>query len=753
MRKSLFLAAILFASFAYASKPVDNLSYAKKMADSEMKRHPESWQLDNQTSLKWDYGHGVELQGFLDLYEACGNVKYRDYVIAFADTMINTDGSIKSYNLSDYNIDRVNTGKILFRVYDYTKNEKYIKALKLLRSQMDTHPRNDDGGFWHKKVYPNQMWLDGIYMASPFLAEYAKRFNQPQDYKMVITQFITAARHTYDPANGLYRHACDVSRKMFWADSITGQSKHAWGRAMGWYAMAIVDALDFIPKDVAGRDSMLNILNNIAFQLKRIQDSKTGLWYQVLDRSGDKGNYLESSCSAMFIYALLKAVRMNYINASYRDVAIKAYQGYLKEFVEFDKEGLMNITKACAVAGLGGSNNRSGTYDYYIHEQIRSNDVKAIGPFLMACVEIDKYTKHAYEVVNNMPTFYQQAKGQLTYPLAWRNAKGKNFNEWRNTARKALLTCLKNEPPAPKKYEIETIDKEKRNGYEARKIYFNVSEWSRVPAYLLVPDGKGPFPAILMLHDHGAHFSIGKEKMVRPFNVSKIVSDDADDWVSKCYDNQYVGDYFASQGYVVLSVDALFWGERGQKEGINYDGQQALAANLMQMGMSLGGVITSDDVKSAEFLASLPEVNPKEIGALGFSMGSYRAWMASAATDCIKAAASICWMNTTDSLMTMTNNQNKGGSAFSMLVPNLRLYMDYPDVASIACPKPALFFNGTRDKLFPVEGVKAAYNVMHDAWKSQNAEERLTTKIWDEKHLFNKDMQRETLEFFNRWLK
>ncbi len=371
----------------------DNLTYAVRIADSEMARCPESWQLDFQKTLKWDYCHGVELQAFLNLYEVTGDEKYKDYAISYADTMINADGSIKTYKLEEYNIDRLNTGKMLFRVYEYTKDEKYKKAIDLLRSQMDTHPRNEDGGFWHKKVYPHQMWLDGLYMAAPFMAEYAARYNRPDDFKDIVDQFIIVARHTYDPANGLYRHACDVSKEMFWADSITGQSKHAWGRAMGWYAMAIVDALDFIPENEPGRDSMLYILNNIATQLKRIQDPATGLWYQVLDRSGDVGNYLESSCSSMFMYSLFKAVRKGYIDASYEEVANKAYNGFIKEFIETDENGLTNITRACAVAGLGGSNNRSGDYEYYINEMIRSNDPKAIGPFINAMIEIEKSVK------------------------------------------------------------------------------------------------------------------------------------------------------------------------------------------------------------------------------------------------------------------------------------------------------------------------------------------------------------------------
>lgn len=358
-----------------------------------------------------------------------------------------------------------------------------------------------------------------------------------------------------------------------------------------------------------------------------------------------------------------------------------------------------------------------------------------------------------YGVQKNMPAFYEQLKQQLTYPEAWGNSPVKDFGKWKTNARNIVMECMQNLPPAPSEYKMTVIATERRNGYEARKIRFNVSGWYSIPAYLLVPDGRGPFPAVVMLHDHGAHFSIGKEKMVRPFGVSPEVLADADDWAERCYDNQYTGDYFAQNGYVVLAIDALFWGERGRKEGVSYEGQQALASNFLQLGASWGAFINIDDVRSTEFLASLPMVDNEKVGCLGFSMGAYRSWMLAALTDCIKASASICWMNTTNYLMTLTNNQNKGGSAYSMIIPGLQRYLDYPHTASIACPKPSLFFNGTKDKLFPVEGVRDAYAIMRSVWESQHATDRLVTKIWEEKHFFNREMQKETLEFFDKWLK
>lgn len=364
--------------------------WSVRMVESEMIRCPESWQLDFQPRLKWDYCHGLELQSMLDVYDRYGNKKIYDYALAYADTMVNADGTIKMYKREEFSLDRINSGKFIFRIYEQTKDEKYKKALALMRSQLDDHPRNEDGGFWHKKIYPHQVWLDGVYMGAPFYAEYAYRNNQVEDYADVINQFLMAARHTYDPKTDLYRHACDVSRKERWADPETGQSQHSWGRAMGWYAMAFVDALDFIPQHEPGRDSMLVTLNHLAAMVKREQDPKTGLWYQVLDKSGAEGNYLESSCSTMFVYTLFKAVRKGYIDKSYLEVAIKGYKGILDNFIEVDKDGVVSITQACAVAGLGGKNYRSGDYDYYIHETIRSNDPKAVGPFILASLEWER---------------------------------------------------------------------------------------------------------------------------------------------------------------------------------------------------------------------------------------------------------------------------------------------------------------------------------------------------------------------------
>lgn len=390
-----FMGVTLMAQTVSRSKP-----WSVRMAESEMIRTPKGWQLDFSTAPKWNYCHGLVLQSMMDVYDRYGDKKFYDYALAYADTMVQNDGSIMTYKVDDYTFDRLNSGRILFRIYEQEKQEKYKKAMDLLRTQFDGHPRNDDGGFWHKKVYENQVWLDGVYMSMPYYAEYAFRNNDVDVYQDIVNQFRTVAKHTYDVENDVYRHACDVSKRQKWADPVTGQSQHCWGRAMGWFAMACVDVLDFMPEHEPGREEILAILEKLVKQIKARQDTKTGVWYQVIDRSGDEGNYLEATCSTMFVYTLLKAVRNGYIDPSYKDVAEKGYRGILKEFVKVDENGIVSIEKCCAVAGLGGKNNRSGDYQYYLNEPIRANDPKAVGPFILASLEWERDQKEPISSVN-----------------------------------------------------------------------------------------------------------------------------------------------------------------------------------------------------------------------------------------------------------------------------------------------------------------------------------------------------------------
>ena len=354
-----------------------------------------------------------------------------------------------------------------------------------------------------------------------------------------------------------------------------------------------------------------------------------------------------------------------------------------------------------------------------------------------------------YEFTFDLPRYVEQLKKELTYPLAWGNSGIKDFAEWKTAARAKVLECMMTPPKQAESYDCQVIGEERRDGYTARKILFNVNAYSRITAYLLIPDGKGPFPAVNMLHDHGGHLYIGKEKMVRPFDVDTAVVNDADRWVEKLYDGQYAGDYFARNGYVVFSADAPMWGERGREEGVDRSKYDIICGNMMMLGRDLSAFMTYDDITGTEFLASLPVVDKSRIGCMGCSMGAYRAWMLAALSDKIAAAASICWMTVTDVQMSVKDKKREYGG-FANCIPALRQWLDYPHIASIACPKPMLFINGTRDHLFPVDGTHSAFSVMHDVWRSQNVDSALETELWDVPHSCGKALQQRALEFFNK---
>lgn len=348
------------------------------------------------------------------------------------------------------------------------------------------------------------------------------------------------------------------------------------------------------------------------------------------------------------------------------------------------------------------------------------------------------------------PSFADAQIARMDFPLAFAKS-GLSFADWREKARGVYLESLQAAPPRVA-FNPEVLATEDRGSYEARKLRLNLSGDYRVTAYLLVPKAAGPHPAVLALHDHGAHFSIGKEKVVKPFGVEEAVMQDAQEWVGKNYGGRWFGDALAARGYVVFSTDALFWGERGRAEGVDYAAQETLAANLYQLGRSLAGTIVWDDIRSAEFVQSLPEVDPARIGAMGLSMGAHRTWNLAAATDIVSAGAAICWMGTTAGLMAEGNNQTRGQSAHTMIFPGLRNALDYPNVASIACPKPMLYFNGEQDALFPVADVGRAYEEIRAVYDSQGKGDELVTKLWPVPHEFNAAMQEEAFAWMDKEL-
>ncbi|MDR1679202.1 MAG: glycoside hydrolase family 88 protein [Prevotellaceae bacterium] len=390
----LILLLSLCASSLYAAEKTTGkyLNWATTIADSEIKHRPELWQADFVKKPKWDYTQGLVAKSMLMLFAQTGDSAYYNYVKTFADFFVDSDGNILTYKMSDYSLDRVNGGKFLIDMYHYTKEEKYLKAVQILRKQFDTQPRTHIGVFWHKKIYPYQVWLDGLYMGAPFYAEYAKTFNENTDavYADAVKQFVLADSVTLDKKTGLNFHAWEETRNQRWADPITGHSPHFWGRSMGWYMMAMADALEILPEGYPQRDKIQANFNRLTAALAKYQDKKTGMWYQVTDLAKRKGNYVESSCSAMFVYAIAKGVNKGFLPEKYRKLAITAFDGLTKNATQVNADGTTSITKACSVAGLGGNPYRDGSFEYYVGEPIRNDDPKVIGPFIMAALEMNK---------------------------------------------------------------------------------------------------------------------------------------------------------------------------------------------------------------------------------------------------------------------------------------------------------------------------------------------------------------------------
>jgi len=371
---------------------------------------------------------------------------------------------------------------------------------------------------------------------------------------------------------------------------------------------------------------------------------------------------------------------------------------------------------------------------------------------ILSVVGVLAQGRENYEFMRNLPVYADSLIADLTYPLAWGNSDIRDFDAWKQKARDKVFDCMLAPPPAPANgYDVKVLYEEQRDGYKARKLEIRLSRYYTVPAYLLIPDGKGPFPAVNVLHDHGAHLFIGKEKIIRPLACEDtVVVKDAEEWV-KNYEGQYFGDYLAQHGYVVFSSDAPMWGERGQKEGPRRDRYDMIAGNMMMYGIDLSAYMTFDDIRATDYLASLPEVDSLRIGCTGWSMGAYRAWMLSALSDHIKAGAAVCWMVTTDEQLSFRYSRTENGG-FANCLPGLRRWLDYPHVASIACPKPMLFINGSQDKLFPVAGVKKAFQTMHEVWDSQGVGDRIETELWEMPHSCGLRSQQRVLQFFQKYL-
>lgn len=361
--------------------------WSVRTAETIMRRHP-------VLAEKWNYEFGLVLKAIEGVWGKTGEERFFEYIKKNVDRFVDPEGKIRTYRVDEFNLDQINAGKVLFSLYKKTGDERYKKAIRLLRGQLAEHPRTTEGGFWHKKIYPHQMWLDGIYMASPFYTEYAAFFAEPEIFADVVRQVLLVAAHTGDPKTGLFYHGWDESREQRWADPVTGCSSQFWGRAVGWFAMALVDILDFLPAGYPEKDKVTDIFRQLAPALAAVQDRKTGLWYQVLDQGGREGNYLEASASSMFVYAIAKGVRKGYIDPLFLSAAEKAYKGIISNLITVGDDGFVNLHQICSVAGLGRYSNdrsyRDGSFGYYVSEPVVANDFKGIGAFILASLEMEE---------------------------------------------------------------------------------------------------------------------------------------------------------------------------------------------------------------------------------------------------------------------------------------------------------------------------------------------------------------------------
>jgi unsaturated rhamnogalacturonyl hydrolase len=369
---------------------------AKKLIDNFLKLHPDTVAYKTEAkSYNWNYEQGLILQSYYEMWKETGEHKYFDYIKKNIDYYVQDDGNIKTYEMDKFNLDNISSGRAVLNLYKETKEVQYKKAADTLRKQIELQLRTQSGGFWHKKIYPNQMWLDGLYMAEPFYAMYSSMFDvkngieYKKDFDDIANQFILIQEHCKDKKTGLYYHGWDESKKQKWSNPVTGTSPSFWGRAMGWYMMALVDVLDYFPKDNSKRNKLIEIVKNLSESLLKFRDKDKKLWYQVIDKGNRKGNYIEASASTMFIYAFAKGANNGYLDKKYFNIAKESFDAVQKYLIITDKEGIISLNDVVSVSGLGGKPYRDGSFEYYISEPKRVNDFKGYGPLILAAIELE----------------------------------------------------------------------------------------------------------------------------------------------------------------------------------------------------------------------------------------------------------------------------------------------------------------------------------------------------------------------------
>lgn len=402
--------------------------YSEWLVASERQRVAHPYNLDfSPTKARWSYTMGIELESMLDTYLTYGDESVLAYIREYPEKMISASGSITGYKYSDFNLDNVRTGRFILRMYQRWPRQQDLTAIDEMFRQLENQPRTKEGVWWHKDIYAWQVWLDGIYMGLPFYTMAAPLLRPGQEqqyYDDAVDQIVKTEQRTYDEATRLWKHAWDETHSMFWADKTTGLSQHTWGRALGWFAMALVEVLDALPADYARRQEVVAVLQKVLASVVDYQDAASGVWYDVLDVD-DPRNYLEATCSSMFAYCLLKSARLGYVDATYQQAGLKAYRGIVEQFVRENNDGTLSLTKCCSVSGLGPNSNpkRDGSFDYYMSEPVRDNDAKGVGPFVWASLEMERMG-YTTDNLDEDLTAVETVKGGTRHPATVYNLKG-----------------------------------------------------------------------------------------------------------------------------------------------------------------------------------------------------------------------------------------------------------------------------------------------------------------------------------------
>jgi len=454
-RFTLVIAILLVSVFGISAQ---NVPLSEKLADTAMNR---IWvDSRNQPGIppKWNYEQGVILKAIDAMWQSTGDAKYFRHIQKGMDHWIDEKGNHKDYELEEYNIDHVTPALAMMILYRTTGNDKYRKMVELFRSQLRTHPRTNEGGFWHKKIYPFQMWLDGLYMGQPFYAEYSQVFAE-NNWEDIANQFVWMEKHARDPKTGLLYHGWDESKQQRWANKQTGLSPHVWGRAMGWYAMGLIDTLEYFPKDHPRRGELIAILQREAAAIEKYQDKKTGVWYDIIDLPERKPNYIESSASAMFVLAIARGVREGWLPEKYMKVAVRGWAGIKKEFIKTNAQGNTDWEGTVSVSGLGGNPYRDGSFEYYMSEKLRTNDAKGLGPAIRAALEMEAYERGWFgkgktvmldDYFNHEIRPSKNFKGDEIWHYKWNERPDAGFQFWGSQFRSmgANIAQMRSEPTA-----------------------------------------------------------------------------------------------------------------------------------------------------------------------------------------------------------------------------------------------------------------------------------------------------------------